>query len=326
MFVRRRCGWELPETAVTPEARFLDRRAALALAGGAAAGAGLALLPSESAAQRVDQVPDPSGALYPAPRNARFADAGRPVTPEAIKSTYNNFYEFGSHKQIWRAAQALPIRPWEIKIDGMVERPFTIGIDDLLKQVALEERVHRFRCVEAWAATVPWTGFPMKRLVEIAKPLGSARYLRFETFHNAAVAGGQRQSWYPWPYVEGVTIEEATNELALIATGAYGKPLARQAGAPIRVILPWKYGFKSVKSIVRVAFTDQRPRTFWEAVQGSEYGFWANVNPDVPHPRWSQASERLLDDGSRAPTRIYNGYGEWVAPLYAGKQGERLFM
>ena len=172
---------------------------------------------------------------------------------------------------------------------------------------------------------VPWSGFALKALVDLARPLGSVRYVRMETFNDPRMAPGQGASWYPWPYVEGLTIEEATNDLAFIATGLYGKPIPRQNGAPLRLAMPWKYGFKSIKSIVRFTFSETRPRSFWEEIQGSEYGFWANVNPEVPHPRWSQASERLLGSGERVPTLLYNGYEEQVAHLYKGLNGERLF-
>ena len=185
----------------------------------------------------------------------------RPLTDEKLNANYNNFYEFGSSKNIARAAQALKIRPWTIKIDGMVEKPFEIGIDDLIRKVGIEERLYRMRCVEAWSMTIPWSGFPMAKLVELAKPLSSAKYVRMETFLDKSVAPGQRQTWYPWPYVEGLTIAEATNELAFLVTGTYGKPAPKQHGAPIRLAVPWKYGFKSIKSIVRFSFTDQRPKS-----------------------------------------------------------------
>lgn len=173
---------------------------------------------------------------------------------------------------------------------------------------------------------VPWSGFPLKALVDLARPLGSAKFLRLETFNNPDVAEGQRAVWYPWPYVEGLADFEARNDLAFIVTGIYGKPLPKQMGAPIRLVVPWKYGFKSVKAIVRFVFTDQRPKSFWEAIQAQEYGFWANVNPKVPHPRWSQASEELIGtSGSRVPTQLFNGYAEYVAHLYADKQNERLW-
>jgi sulfoxide reductase catalytic subunit YedY len=314
--IHRKPRWAIPESEVTPEAVWLDRRQ---LIGGVTAMAALAPLPLGAAES------DPSAGLYPAPRNERYTVEGD-ITPEEINSRFNNFYEFGSHKNIASAAQALPTRPWEIAIDGLVEKPATWAIDDLLRQVSLEERIYRIRCVEAWSMTIPYTGFPLSRLVELARPLSSARYLRFETFHNPAVASGQKQVWYPWPYVEGVTMAEAANELAFLVTGAYGKPAAKQFGAPIRLSLPWKYGFKSIKSIVRISFTEERPRTFWQEIAPHEYGFWANVNPDVPHPRWSQATEQILHTRETVETRLFNGYGEMVAHLYSGLDDEPLYM
>jgi sulfoxide reductase catalytic subunit YedY len=189
----------------------------------------------------------------------------------------------------------------------------------------LEERLYRHRCVEAWSMAIPWSGFPLAKLVDMAKPLSSAKYLRMETFLDPSVASGQRATQYPWPYVEGLTIAEATNELAFLVTGAYGKPVSKQQGAPLRLAVPWKYGFKSIKSIVRFNFTDQRPKSYWEALQASEYGFWANVNPQISHPRWSQASEELIGQGERRPTLLFNGYGDYVADLYKGLEKERLW-
>jgi len=195
-----------------------------------------------------------------------------------------------------------------------------------MKKVQLEERVYRHRCVEGWAMTVPWTGFPMRDLVSLAGPAAGARYVVMETLADPKTMPGLRLPSFEWPYVEGVTMAEANNDLAFIATGLYGKTLPKQNGAPLRLVLPWKYGFKSVKSIVKMTFTDKRPVTFWEGIQPQEYGFWANVNPEVPHPRWSQATERLLGDNQRVPTRIYNGYGEFVAGLYSGMPNEKLFV
>jgi sulfoxide reductase catalytic subunit YedY len=320
MHVIRRRGWEIPEREATPEHIFLNRRTFLAGTGAAA----LALSPELAAAQRVTDMPDPSAGLYPAKRNEKYT-LDRPVTDEKINTNYNNFYEFGSTKQIARAAQALKLRPWQIKLDGMVEKEQVLDIDDLLKKVQIEERLYRMRCVEAWSMSVPWSGFPMAKLVEIAKPLSSAKYVRMETFNDPAMAPGQRQRWHPWPYTEGLTMAEATNELTLMVTGAYGKPVPKQMGAPIRLAAPWKYGFKSVKSIVRFTFTDQRPKSFWEALQASEYGFWANVNPQVAHPRWSQATEEIIGTNERKPTLLFNGYGEYVADLYKGMDKERLW-
>jgi len=206
-------------------------------------------------------------------------------------------------------------------------QPQKIGIDELIKAMPIEERLYRHRCVEAWSFAAPWSGFPMKALMEFAKPTSSAKYVVMKSFMNPAVAFAQKEFWVPWPYTEGLTIEEATNEMAFMVTGAYGKPLLKQNGAPVRLVAPWKYGFKSAKGIQRFIFTDVRPNTYWMALGPSEYGFWANVNPEVPHPRWSQASEEVLGTGQRVPTQLYNGYGEEVAHLYANlAAGERQFM
>jgi methionine sulfoxide reductase catalytic subunit len=323
MLVKVRRGWELRESATTPEHVFRSRRRlcqaiaagpVLLAAGGVAA----------TALRADDSVADPSASLYPVQQNTRYT-LDRALTAEEYATSYNNFYEFGSSKEVKEEAQSLPIRPWDVTIDGMVETPITIAIDDLLKKMPLEERLYRHRCVEAWSMAVPWSGFAMKALVDFARPLSAARYVRMETFMNPDVAEGQRAVWYPWPYIEGLTIAEATNELAFMVTGMYGEPVPPQNGSPLRLAVPWKYGFKSIKSIVKLTFTDQRPVSFWETLQASEYGFWANVNPDVPHPRWSQATERVLGTDERVPTQVFNGYGEFVADLYRGLENERLY-
>jgi sulfoxide reductase catalytic subunit YedY len=320
MLIRRRRGWELPESTATDEAVFRDRRRLIqAIAAGPILASGL-LRGREALADT-----DPSAGLYPAKRNPKYT-LDRPLTDEKYPTTYNNFYEFGTDKDIVDAAQALPIHPWTITIDGMVDKKMTVDIDDLLKKMPLEERLYRHRCVEAWSFTVPWTGFPLAALVDMAKPSNSAKYLKMVTFMDPKVAPGQNAFFYPWPYTEGLTMAEATNDLAFMVTGMYGKPLPKQDGAPLRLATPWKYGFKSVKSIVHFEFTDKRPMTYWEQLQSSEYGFWANVNPAVPHPRWSQATERVLGTDQRVPTLIYNGYGEYVASLYDGLKSEKLFM
>ena len=321
MHVIRRRGWEIPERLITPEHLFFNRRSFLA---GASA---LALLPHTAAAQRVSDLanlPDPTADLYPAKRNEKYL-LDRPITDEKINANYNNFYEFNMSKYVAEPAQRLTIRPWTVKIDGMVEKPIEIGIDELIRKMTLEERAYRHCCVEAWSLAIAWTGFPFAKLVDFARPLGSAKYVRMETFMNPKEAPGERQTWYPWPYVEGLTLAEAANELAFLATGAYGHPMLKQHGAPIRLAVPWKYGFKSIKSIVRFSFVEQRPKGYWEALQSSEYGFWANVNPKVPHPRWSQATEELIGTGERRPTLLFNGYGEYVAGLYKGLESERLW-
>ncbi len=330
MFIKTQRGWEIPEREATPEHVFFNRRRFLT--GTAAIGAAAALLgcgeeqkAQAQSAQAADATPDPSAGLYPFKRNEVYK-LDRDRTAEEWSTRYNNFYEFGTSKDVVEEAQSLPVRPWVLTIDGMVDKPMQIGIDDLLAQMPLEERLYRHRCVETWSMAVPWSGFALKELVKLASPQAGAKYLRFETFMNAEVAPEQKTPWYPWPYVEGLTIEEATNDLAFMVTGMYGKPAPKQNGAPLRLALPWKYGFKSAKSLVKVTFTDQRPVNFWQALQASEYGFWANVNPEVPHPRWSQANERVLGSDEPRPTLIYNGYGDFVASLYANLQNEPLFM
>jgi len=319
VLIKRTRGWELPERLVTPESVALGRRAAMAGGGAILAGT---LAPS---AARAQADADPTAKFYPARRNDTYG-VPTPMTTEKLATTYNNFYEFGSHKNIWREAQKLPIRPWTIKIGGLVEKPIEISFDELIAKMPLEERVHRFRCVETWSMIVPWSGFPMKALVEFAKPLGSAKFVEMKTLSRPSIMPGQREFWYPWPYTDGLAIDEATHDLAFIATGLYGKPIPRQNGAPLRLVTPWKYGFKQVKSIVSIDFTDKRPVSFWEKLLPTEYGFWANVNPQVGHPRWSQATEKLLGSDARIPTLLYNGYAEWVAGLYEGRKSEKLFM
>jgi methionine sulfoxide reductase catalytic subunit len=305
MHIERRRGWQIADRLVTPEHAMLGRRNALAAA------TAMTILPGFAA--RADVAV-----------NKAF-DPGRSITEEKYSTTYNNYYEFGESKNIWKNAQALKQRPWTIKLDGLMAKPRTVDIDDLMKQMPLQERVYRHRCVEAWAMTVPWTGFPLSALLKIAEPLGSAKYVVFETAQDK-VMSGLDAPFYPWPYMEGVTIDEAANDLAFISTGMYGKPLPPQNGGPIRLTLPWKYGFKSAKAVVRISFAEKRPTTFWEAIGPSEYGFWANVNPAVAHPRWSQASERLLGSDERVPTLIFNGYAEQVAGLYTDRKNEKLFM
>jgi sulfoxide reductase catalytic subunit YedY len=324
MFIRKRRGWEIPEGEATPEYVVMTRRAVAGFATGAAIAAG-AGGPAHAwglfgASKSAPVLLKP----MTAPRNAKY-EGGRPITDEREATTYNNYYEFGMSKSVVDAAAALPSDPWSVEITGMVKTPRKIGLDDLLKQVKLEERVYRHRCVETWAMTVPWVGFPLADLVKLAEPLGSATYLKFTTLADTKTMPGLRQAWYPWPYTEGLTMQEAMNELSFMSVGMYGKTIPPQDGAPIRLTVPWKYGFKSAKSIVKVEFTDQQPVNFWQALQASEYGFWANVNPDVPHPRWSQAEERLLGTGETVPTKIWNGYGEYVAAMYADKTKERLF-
>lgn len=321
MLIKRTKGWELPEREATPESAYLNRRALVSAMGlGAVSGALSLGLPGIA---RADD--DPSAKLYPARKNDTFG-APSPVTAEKLSTTYNNFYEFTDDKNIWRAAQKLPVRPWTIKVSGLVEKPFEIDIDSLLAKMSLEERVYRHRCVETWSMVVPWSGFAMKSLVELCKPASGAKYVVMQTLSKPSVMPGQKDFVYPWPYTEGLAMDEAMHDLCFVATGLYGKPLPKQNGAPIRLVSPWKYGFKNVKSIVSIEFSDKRPVSFWEKLSSDEYGFWANVNPQVPHPRWSQATEKPLGTSDRVPTQLYNGYAEFVSSLYEGRKAEKLFM
>jgi methionine sulfoxide reductase catalytic subunit len=321
MLIKRTHGWELPERQTTSESAYLNRRTLVKAMGlGAISGAIAVGIPGLALAED-----DPSAKLYPVKKNDAFGSPN-PVTAEKLSTTYNNFYEFADDKNIWRAAQKLPVRPWTIKVFGMVEKPFEIDIDSLLARMPLEERIYRHRCVETWSMVVPWSGFAMKSLVEFCKPASGAKYVVMQTLNKPAVMPGQKDFLYPWPYTEGLAMDEAMHDLCFVATGLYGKPIAKQNGAPIRLVSPWKYGFKNVKSIVSIEFSDKRPVSFWEKLNADEYGFWANVNPQVPHPRWSQATEKPLGSSERVPTQLYNGYAEFVSGLYEGRKAEKLFM
>ena len=320
MYIIRRKGWEIPESQATPEHVFLDRRNLMR--GAAIIGAGTILPGLSSLAYAAG---DPTEGLYPAKRNETYK-LDRDLTPENLASRYNNFYEFGLSKNIFMQAEQLKTRPWMVKIDGLVEKTKEVGIDDLIKAMPLEERVYRHRCVETWSMIVPWSGFPMRSLVELCKPVGDPKFVVMQTLSDTKVMTGQKDPLYPWPYTEGLAMDEAMHDLTFIATGLYGKPIPRQNGAPLRLVAPWKYGFKNVKAIVSLEFTDKRPVSFWEKILPNEYGFWANVNPAVPHPRWSQATEKPLGSSERIPTQIYNGYGEFVAGLYENRKSEKLFM
>lgn len=316
-----RHGWLIRESDATPEAIFTARRRLLKAAGllalGLAGGATLGCSPPKDAAVVGAQENPPGANLYPAPRNSRFT-LDRPLTDENYAASYNNFYEFSTFKGgVYKKSARLRTHPWQIEITGLVDKPRIFEIDELVRAVPLEERLYRFRCVEAWAMAVPWTGFSLQRLIKLVQPLSSARYVKFVTFMKPEQAPNQSSSYGPWPYTEGLTMAEATNELTMLATGIYGHPLPKQHGAPLRLVVPWKYGFKNIKSIVKIEFTAAQPRTFWNTSRPHEYGFTANVEPNVPHPRWSQATEKLIDTGERRATLPYNGYGEWVSQLYA---------
>lgn len=320
MLIKIKKSWELPDKAATPEGVYLNRRQLMKGAMGAAAIGAISPLVTQTYAQE-------GRAPLEAPRNTAYT-LDREMTPEDVNIKYNNFYEYGSHKRISDAAEKeLKPRPWQIEISGLVENPITLDVDELMGKMDLEERLYRHRCVEAWSMTVPWVGFPVRKLLEMAAPLSSAKYLRMETFSDASMASGiSSQPWYPWPYVEGISMEEASHDLGFLVVGAYGKVVANSMGAPIRLHLPWKYGFKSIKSIVKFEFVEEQPQSYWQNIsEGREYGFWANVNPEVPHKRWSQASETVLHTQERVPTLLYNGYAEEVSGLYAGMEDQPIY-
>ena len=303
MFIKKNKSWFIHEKFVTKENVFLNRRSLLKSFGKLALIS--SIYPSNSlASYNVSKISNSKYFLPP------------PYTDEKLATTYTNFYEFGSSKNIWRRASKLDVNDWTIKIDGLVKEKKNLDITKLKKLFGVEERVYRFRCVEGWSMVIPWTGFPMRKILNLVEPKNDAKYVRFETFYNPNVAPGQKQSWYPWPYVEGISIEEANNELSFLATGMYGKELPNQNGAPIRLVLPWKYGFKSIKSIIKITFVKNQPIGLWEKLAPQEYGFWANVNPDVPHPRWSQKKEKLLGTNVFQNTQIFNGYQKNVTYLY----------
>ena len=300
---------DLTENDVTPEEVFRARRRFMAAAAGAAV-AGALPGGAAAAASRSDPV------LKDEP--TRYEDA----------TSYNNFYEFGTGKgDPARRAGQLTVSPWQVRVDGLVEKPLELSLDDLLKDMKIEERIYRFRCVEGWAMVVPWNGFMLRDLLRKAGVRKEARYVAFETLLRPSEMPGQKRRLLEWPYREGLRLDEAMHPLTLMATGMYGKPLPKQNGAPLRLVVPWKYGFKSIKSVVRITLTDKQPPTTWNMMAPDEYGFYANVNPNVDHPRWSQATERLLGSGLFAgsrPTRMFNGYDE-VAELYRGMDLRKYF-
>jgi sulfoxide reductase catalytic subunit YedY len=317
MLIKKNKEWDKYKN-ITSEKTFINRRSILKSMGFAAVSSNIIMQNAFAATQN-----DLRNDLYPVDKNRefnleRFDIKGgiRKNTDEDSVTSYNNYYEFGTTKNIKRAASKLNTSPWNISFKGLIDNEFEIDFDDLLKRVSLEERVYKLRCVEAWSMVVPWSGFPLKSIIKMAQPKSTAKFLVMKTFFDPDTARSQRQDWYPWPYTEVITIEEAMNDLAFIATGVYGKPLPNQNGSPLRLVVPWKYGFKSIKSIVSFEFVSERPKTFWEEIQPKEYGFWANVNPKVKHPRWSQEQDKDIGSNRMYPTAIYNGYGKWVSSLY----------
>ncbi len=307
MLIQKKPSWHISENEITPEHIYLRRRDFMK--GGVSALAAFALNP-----------------LY------KFKESNeRPLTKEEHATSYNNFYEFSLEKgEVKKKVEAWNLTDWKIEISGLVETKKTFSLEELVKLAGSEEeRVYRFRCVEGWSMVVPWGGFPLENLIKKLKPKSSAKYVVFQSFSDHKIGKNMDSlPYYPWPYQEGLTIEEALHPLAFIATGMYGKKLPKQNGAPIRLVVPWKYGFKSIKSITKIEFSDKQPKTLWNELAPNEYGFYANVNPHVDHPRWSQATERILNGKfipTRVPTLMFNGYEQEVAGLYKGLDLKKFF-
>jgi sulfoxide reductase catalytic subunit YedY len=320
---------------ITPEEVYLSRRRFMKGIGALAASS---LLLAACGLQEPTQAPAPTAAAGPAaatsptiaptpttvatasifpPLTGGADELGAELTPFDAITSYNNFYEFTTSKEgVARLAEGFRTSPWEVEVGGLVHKPKTFGMEDLLR-FTQEERIYRLRCVEAWSMVIPWVGFPLAKLLNEVEPMSTAKYVRFETLYDPERLPGQKGHFYPWPYVEGLRIDEAMHDLAILATGLYGKALLPQSGAPVRLVVPWKYGFKSIKSIVKIELVEEMPVSLWMSAAPHEYGFYAIVNPKVNHPRWSQASERRIGVSGRIPTLFFNGYAEEVSDLYA---------
>ena len=307
MLIRKPQGWEIPEREATPEGIYLNRRQILKTAG---------LL----AVSPISAVAAPSN-LYPAKANTKY-HLDVPVTEEWAATSYNNYYEFhATDKQaVKNRVGKFVTEPWTVTVSGLVNKPGKWDLDKILATFPLEERIYRFRCVERWAMAVPWTGFTLSSLVQAVEPKAEAKFIRFETANLPDQMPGMREAPYPWPYFEGLRMDEAMHPLTMLVTGMYGKKIAKQNGAPIRVVVPWKYGYKSIKSIVKIEFVAKQPGTFWNKLQSAEYGFYSNIDPKRPHPRWSQAVEQVIPNMERRATLKFNGYEQWVGGLYNGKE------
>ena len=319
---------DIPSSEITPESVYLARREFIARAGGLAAFASATLLgglgcdAGDARAERTTE-----GVLDSASGSA----AEQASVQDAVNSyeditSYNNFYEFGTDKSDPKEnSQNFRTRPWTVAVDGLVKKPGTFAFDDLVKPYKLVDRVYRLRCVEAWSMVIPWQGIPLRDMISRMEPLPSAKFVSFTTLLDPQQMPGQRRAVLDWPYVDGLRMDEAMHPLTLIATGLYGKPLPNQNGAPLRLVVPWKYGFKGVKSIVKISFLAEQPKTTWNEAAPNEYGFYANVNPEVDHPRWTQSRERRIGEFRRRETLMFNGYAEQVASLYRGMDLRRNF-
>lgn len=319
MLIKHRKSWELRESDVTPEAMYRNRREVLKTMGVATAGLSMAAV--SSAVSPALAKGDPLTG-YAIGENT----TGEELTPYEAVTTYNNFYEFGTGKDDpAKYADPLTIDPWSITVEGQVDNPGTYALEDLIPFNALEERIYRLRCVEAWSMVVPWVGVPLADIISKLQPNSKAKYIAFTTHANKDEMRGLRRRVLNWPYIEGLRLDEAMNPLTLMAVGLYGEKLPKQNGAPVRLVVPWKYGFKSIKSIAKIEFLEYQPPTSWELSAPNEYGFYSNVNPEVDHPRWSQSSERRIGEFFRRKTLMFNGYADEVSHLYAGMDLQKQF-
>ncbi len=314
MLLRNQPTWQARESDVTAESLYFNRRHFMA---GLGAGAALSALPWGRA--HADIAREATGTRLDPIIDSPLSTTGETLTSFENVTTYNNFYEFGYDKaDPARNSKGFVATPWTITVDGMVAKPGKLDIETLLHKMPLEQRVYRMRCVEAWSMVIPWVGIPLKAILDQFEPLGSAKYVRFETLNDPKRFVGQNRAVLKWPYVEGLRLDEANHPLAILAVGLYGRTLPAQNGAPVRLVTPWKYGFKGIKSIVRISLVDKQPLNTWQETLGQEYGFYANVNPEVDHPRWSQAKENRVGEFTKRKTLMFNGYGEAVAGLYNG--------
>ncbi|MFL7840235.1 MAG: protein-methionine-sulfoxide reductase catalytic subunit MsrP [Candidatus Promineifilaceae bacterium] len=320
MLIKKPTGYEIPSSEITPKGVYLSRRTFMKGTAVLAATTALAACgaPSAPAETSTAATGEDTGMEMPTAEE-QTDELGDPLTSFQDVTNYNNYYEFTLDKEeVAPKSAGFPTSPWQVEVDGLVGNPGVYDIADLRSRFDQEERIYRLRCVEGWSMVIPWLGFPLSQLLKEVEPTSDAKFVRFETVYDPDKMPGQKSPWYEWPYVEGLRLDEAMNDLVLLSTGLYGQELMPQNGAPIRIVVPWKYGFKSIKSIVKISLVDEMPTSLWMAAAPNEYGFYANVNPEVDHPRWSQATERRIGELGRRKTLKFNGYEAQVADLYAG--------
>ncbi|WP_420629322.1 protein-methionine-sulfoxide reductase catalytic subunit MsrP [Candidatus Leptofilum sp.] len=327
MLIKKRTGIEIPSSEITPQSVYLSRRQFMRGAAAAAAGGLLVACGAPDAESVAEDAPSTIATgsaaeesyvqeAMPGSVSSNFDEFGDPLNSYEEITTYNNYYEFTTDKtRVASLAKNFPTAPWQVVVGGLVNKPKTFGLEELMA-FEQEERIYRLRCVEGWSMVIPWVGFPLSKLLNEVEPTSTAKYVRFETIEDTANMPGVRSPLFPWPYVEGLRLDEAMHDLTILSTGLYGQPLLPQNGAPIRLVVPWKYGFKSIKSIVKIDLVDTMPESLWMKAAPNEYGFFATVNPNVPHPRWSQATERRIGEFGRRETLLFNGYSDEVAHLY----------